>query len=312
MDIITHAVVGGLLYLFFMKDINLQFFFLAVFCVILPDLDIFLEPLKRLFKSKYLEHRGGSHSFVIGVLISLVVAGVYALIFHQSYLLSWIVSTIFYGLHVTMDLLTTTSVPFLFPVSKKELSFNVEKAGSLFTMMNSLILLILIIVLFYNSVDFFVYVVLINVYTVFFLVYYAFRIISKSYVSLRLGDGEKAFPGVLPSYFLIFSTNIENQEIKSAIERINIFKKKKTIYTNSTLLENDEMDLFTKGLAWCNKDYYFAKWTKLPVFMRKEDQFIVRLYFLEIMNRKSALFLQLTYSTLDKNLLAIKQGRGHF
>ncbi|MBN1802267.1 MAG: metal-dependent hydrolase [Candidatus Lokiarchaeota archaeon] len=312
MDIFTHALFGGLLYLVFMKDVNLQFFFLAVFCVILPDLDIFLGPLKRVFKSKYLQHRGGSHSFVIGALISLVVGGVYSLIFRQPFLSSWIVAMVFYGLHVAMDLLTTTSVPFLFPISKKEVSFNAEKAGSLFTMINSLAFLILIVVLFYNSVDFIVYIVLINVYTALFLIYYAFRILSKIFVSLRLNDGEKVFPGVLPSYFTIFSNKIDDKEIISSIERINLFSKKKIIYNNSVLLAENELELFNKGLAWCNDDYYFAKWTKFPVFIRKQNKFIVRLYFVEIMNRQSSLYVQLTFNHLDKDLLSIKQGRGRF
>ncbi|GAI79878.1 unnamed protein product, partial [marine sediment metagenome] len=57
MDLFTHLVVGGLTYLLFMRDVTLDFLPLAVFFSVLPDLDIFLMPLKRVFKSNYFEHR---------------------------------------------------------------------------------------------------------------------------------------------------------------------------------------------------------------------------------------------------------------
>ena len=72
MDLFTHLIFGALIYSFFFGDYTLEFFFLAVFFSILPDLDIFIMPLKRVFKSNYFEHRSGSHSYIIGVIISMV------------------------------------------------------------------------------------------------------------------------------------------------------------------------------------------------------------------------------------------------
>ena len=130
MDLFTHLVVGALTYLLFMRDVTLDFLPLAVFFSVLPDLDIFLMPLKRVFKSNYFEHRGGSHSYIIGIIITSIIGGIYSILRQESFFIVWIIGSLFYGLHVSMDLLTTTRIPYLFPISRKERSFNIEKAGS--------------------------------------------------------------------------------------------------------------------------------------------------------------------------------------
>ena len=71
MDIFTHFVFGSLMYLLFLKEVTFDYLFIAAFFSILPDLDVFLAPLRRIIKSKYLEHRGGSHSYVVGIILSL-------------------------------------------------------------------------------------------------------------------------------------------------------------------------------------------------------------------------------------------------
>jgi len=70
MDFFTHLVVGALMYLLFMRDVTFDFLFIAIFFSVLPDLDIFLMPLKRIFNSNYFEHRGGSHSYIIGIIVA--------------------------------------------------------------------------------------------------------------------------------------------------------------------------------------------------------------------------------------------------
>ena len=69
MDFFTHLVFGALMYILVLKDVTFDFLLYAMFFAILPDLDIFIAPLKRVFKSNYLEHRSGSHSYLIGILI---------------------------------------------------------------------------------------------------------------------------------------------------------------------------------------------------------------------------------------------------
>ncbi|MFX1366650.1 MAG: metal-dependent hydrolase [Promethearchaeota archaeon] len=72
MDIFTHSVFGALLYILFLKEVTLDYLSIAILFSLLPDLDVFLTPLKRILKSNYLEHRGGSHSYIIGIIISAI------------------------------------------------------------------------------------------------------------------------------------------------------------------------------------------------------------------------------------------------
>jgi membrane-bound metal-dependent hydrolase YbcI (DUF457 family) len=155
MDFFTHTVFGALMYILFLKGVTFEYISIAILFSFLPDLDIFFTPLKRRFKSNYLEHRAGSHSYVIGIIIAAIISVVYSILTHKSFLIAFIIGTVFYGLHVTLDLLTTTKIPYLFPVSKKEYCFYIEKAGSSFTFMTSLIFLIIILILYHNSVPIF-------------------------------------------------------------------------------------------------------------------------------------------------------------
>ncbi|MFX1385537.1 MAG: metal-dependent hydrolase, partial [Promethearchaeota archaeon] len=105
MDIFTHSVFGALLYILFLKEVTFEFFPIAILFSLLPDLDVFLIPLKRIFKSNYLEHRGGSHSYIIGIIISAILSIFFSIFRNRSFFMSWIIGSIFYGLHVSMDLL---------------------------------------------------------------------------------------------------------------------------------------------------------------------------------------------------------------
>ncbi len=310
MDIFTHFVFGSLIYILFLKEVTLDYIYLAIFFSILPDLDIFITPLKRIFKSNYLEHRGGSHSYIIGIIISLILSIIYSILTQQLFFMSWIISMSFYSLHVSMDLLTTTKIPCLYPLSKKEYSFYVEKAGSLFTLVNSGIFLILLGSLFYNSADIFFFNILINFYTSFFIIYYLYRIISKIWLSKNLEKNQKYFPGILPFYYTIYNHHIVENEISLSIERKSHFSKTKGIKNITIFLNPVEMVLFEKVIEMCNSHYYYAKWTKFPIFIRNEEIFSIRFFFLETMMRKRTMYIQFDFGKFTQQLIGVNRGSG--
>ena len=298
------------MYLLFLKDVTLVYLIPAIFISILPDLDIFIQPLKRVFKSNYLEHRAGSHSYVVGVIISAIISGIYSLIMDQSFLIVWIIGSLFYGLHVSMDLLTTTKIPCFYPLSKKEYCFYVEKAGSMFTMLNSIGFIDLLILLYFLSADILVFRVVIDLYTFFFISYYFYRIISKVRLSSNLKGNQKYFPGVLPYYYTIYKHEIINNEISSSLERKSHFSKSKEIQNTKTLLTTGERSLFEKAKALCNANYYLAKWTMLPIFIRTDEVFSIRFYFLETLLRNRTMNVQYDFSIPNQQLIKVRQGYG--
>jgi len=311
MDFFTHSVVGGLLYILFFKDITFEYITLALFFSVLPDLDIFLFPLKRIFKSNYLDHRGGSHSYVVGIMISAILSIFFSIFRNRSFLISWIIGSAFYGLHVSMDLLTTTKIPYLFPLSKKEYSFYIEKAGSSFTFINSLIFLIILLVMYHSSAELSLFVSVINFYTYFYLFYYLYRISSKIWINLHLKDNQKYFPGVFPFYFTIFEQDNTDEGLSLCIEKKSHFLTSKVIYKNESILESEEMNSFKKAIELCNKHYYYAKWTVLPIFIRENGLFSVRFFFLETMVRRRTHYIQYNFDKYTQQYIDSNQGYGH-
>ena len=298
------------MYLLFLKEVTLDYLFLAVFFSILPDLDIFLTPLKRIIKSNYLEHRGGSHSYVIGVIVSFFISLISSSLTHRPFFLVWIIGILFYGLHVSMDLLTTTKIPYLYPLSKKEHSFYVEKAGSFFTFVNSLILLILPAFLFRLFAEIFFIQLYINIYTSFFIIYYFYRIMSKIFISRTLDTNQKYFPGVLPFYFKLYNHEIIGDDIISSIEKKSHFSKKIDTIKTRTTLSAQEKSFFDKAEELNKSHYYFAKWTSLPTFVRKEGTFSVKFFFLETMMHRRNMFIQYDFDLDTQNFIGTNQGSG--
>ena len=311
MDLFTHLVVGALTYILFMRDITLDYLAIAIFFSVLPDLDIILMPLKRIFKSKYLDHRGGSHSYIIGIIIASIIGSIYSILRQESFFIVWIIGSLFYGLHVSMDLLTTTRIPYLFPISRKERSFNIEKAGSFFTMVNSVIFFIVSVLIFIISADIIALTFFIDFYTFFFLIYYFYRISSKLWFSSNLNKNQKYFPGILPFFFMIFKKEIVENEVSISIVRKSHFSKNQEIFNTKTILMDEEMVLFEQAMAHCNKYYYFAKWTAIPIFIRKEGIFSIRFFFIETMMRKRTMFIQFDFDILSRQMISFNQGSGH-
>ncbi|MFX1386010.1 MAG: metal-dependent hydrolase [Promethearchaeota archaeon] len=312
MDFFTHLVFGALMYTFFLKEITFSYLIYALIFAVLPDLDVFLSPLKRVFKSNYLEHRSGSHSYFIGVILSTIIGGIYSIITQQSFFIVWIIGIIFYGIHVSLDLLTTTKIPCFYPISKKEYCFYVEKAGSSFTFLSSWIFITSLLLTYIYSPNTTLFILIINIYTSFILFYYIFRILMKIWIGSHLKRNQKYLPGVLPFKFFIFEKEMVNNNISLHLEKKSLFSRTKLIYKNNSILTPQEMDSFKKGLELCMENYYYAKWTVLPIFFRNDGVFSIRFFFLEPMVHSRALFVQYDFDINTERLIDNNQGYSRF
>jgi len=311
MDIFTHLVFGALIYNLFLKEVTYDYLQYAIFIAVLPDLDVFIAPLKRVFKSNYLEHRSGSHSYVIGVIISAIIGAIYSIVTQQSFFVIWIIGIFFYGTHVSLDLLNTTKIPCFYPISKKEYCFYVEKAGSSFTLVTSVIFLIHFLI-FYNPIpDLITLYLIINIWTYFMLIYYSYRILTKIWISSRLEENQKYFPGVLPFYYIIFEKEIVGDTISLHLEKKSHFSRSKLIYKNNATLLPQEMELLKEALRICMETYYYAKWTVLPIFFRNDNVFSIRFFFIEPMVRSRAMYNQFDFDKNTSRLIDNKQRYSH-
>ena len=299
------------MYLLFMRDVTLDFLVIAIFFSVLPDLDVFLMPLKRIFHSKYFEHRGGSHSYIIGIIVAGIFSGVFFILRQRPFFIVWIIGSLFYGLHVSMDLLTTTRIPYLFPISRKERSFNIEKAGSFFTMVNSFIFLITSMFISIFSANIIVLRFFIDFYTIFFLIYYFYRISSKLWFSSKLNKNQMYFPGVLPFFFILFERKLVENELSFSLVRKSLFSKNQEIFNTTTVLNDEEMAFFEQAIKLSNEHYYFAKWTMVPLFSKKEGIFSIRFFFIETMMRKRTMFIQYDFDILTQRMISFNRSSGH-
>ena len=298
------------MYLLFLKEVTFDYLLLAMFFAILPDLDIFIFPLKRIFKSNYLDHRSGSHSYIIGIVITGIISAIYSTLTQKSFLIVWIIGIIFYGIHVSLDLLTTTKIPYLYPISKREYCFYVEKAGSSFTLLTSWIFITDLLIIYFYFPDIYLLLLTINIYTYFVLLYYSYRIITKVWINSHLKDNQKYFPGVLPFYYYIFEKKSSQNSISVHIEKKSHFSGSKLIYKNISILNSVEMEIFEKGMELCMQNYYYAKWTVLPIFLKKEGIFSIRFFFMEPMVRARAMYIQYDFSLSSKQEIGYHQKFG--
>ncbi|KKN57386.1 hypothetical protein LCGC14_0562580, partial [marine sediment metagenome] len=150
----------------------------------------------------------------------------------------------------------------------------------------------------------------INFYTFFYIMYYLIRIASKLLVSSNLNQNQKYFPGVLPIYFIIYEYEIAGNEISLDLRKKSLFSKTDIIYKNQSVLNTEEMIFFQKGVELCSENYYFAKWTLLPIFIRNNGKFAIRFFFLEPMMHRRAMNIQFDFDILTKQLIRIKRSYG--
>ena len=311
MDLFTHFMMGISLFMVFFGGLAEELLFIAAIFACLPDCDsLIVRPFQRWFSSPYLEHRGGSHSFFIGIGVSGIINLILIPFTSESFLIRWAIGSIFYGLHLALDLLTTTKIPVLYPLSRKEPSLYIEKAGSLFTGVISMILLSFLIPLYLNSQnETFQLISQVSFYS--FLVYYGFRGAVKISAKRNMSSTEKYFPGVFPFYYYIYNYDISREIINLQFEKRSIFGNQQSIFNYQKKHSSNDYTRINEALDVCNQDYYSNKWTKIPILHEeKENELkmeVVTVFFLEPYMAKRTTGLDLIYNPIEHNYITTNQ-----
>ena len=80
MDFFTHFIIAVLFGNLFLKELSYEYIVFIGFIAIFPDLDIFIEPLKKVWHTYYILHRGASHSYITGIFIAGITGGLFSLL----------------------------------------------------------------------------------------------------------------------------------------------------------------------------------------------------------------------------------------
>jgi len=276
----------------------------ASFMSMLPDFDVFLHPLSKKEESYYLSHRGGSHSYVMSLFVSLITSGVFFLITGKSFILSYIIGCIFYSIHVTLDLLTTSKIPIFYPLSKKEYRLSVDRAVNLLLMGISGISILIYIVLLNIWIRLYYSENVWRVILAIYLSYLAYKILTKIWVKARLPDNCQFIPGIFPFVYSIYEKKSEENFISFKLTKKFQFTSKKVEVIESRIERNSiEMKYFEKTMDIFQDFRFFKKWTAIiPIFWEDDSKFTVVTFLAESFAKGTAFKLLISYDKKTGNI----------
>ncbi|MHA1672512.1 MAG: metal-dependent hydrolase [Promethearchaeota archaeon] len=278
MDSFTHIMVGIVVYglIPIVKD-PIVFYF-AVFMASLPDLDVLLTPLQKKFQSYYLTHRGGSHSIVIGILVAALFAFPLWIFSHYSFLFLWGLGWGFYSLHLGLDLLTMSSIPFLYPFSRKEFKFRCERSVNIYLMVTSGLNFILFVILSALDGSFFLCLWWYIVMSILYGGYILHRIILKIWISKGLTPTQQFLPDLVPGAYGIYQNQVRDHHREYTIKhRALLFPSPLSPITQQIPLEGLEADLISIALKQAQNYRFFQKWEAIvPYIIPIPDQNRIR------------------------------------
>ena len=310
MDNFTHLLMGTLACFPLLGKISpLAIIFLWIMSVF-PDLDVFLEPLQKIRKMYFLSHKAGSHSYVIGLLltgfISLIISLVRPVVFFEI----WIAGFIGYSIHISLDFFVASKVPILYPFSKREFRILADRTINPILGLFSGINLITLLVSYYINPSYSFLINLSSFYLYIYLILFGFRTLIRTLVQIRSPKDSHYIPGFLPIFYLLLENKEFENQITFKLFRRSIFSTKKKVLLSKSISKNSqEMFFFEKALE-VSRDYrFFHKWNRIfPFFKESEDLINVILILAESYSRMSSHFLSVVFNKETNQILSKKNG----
>ena len=309
MDFFTHFLMGILLSLFTLNSFDFSVVLYAVIMAVLADFDIILEPLKRIKDTHLLSHKGISHSYLFALIISGLTGIFFSLITQEPFFLAWIVGFLFYSLHITLDFLTASKIPLLYPFFRRRIRFFIDRAINiaLATVSGSIILFYFVIFFFWSSLYFspLIYFIL-----GFYMIYFIYRIITKISVWLILPKNAHHIPGILPFSYLIYQNQSSEEVLTFKLtKKLQFRNKSKILFYTIIKKPSQKEDLYNLATQICRKYTFFLKWEYLlPYF--KEDENLITLFLLLSESYFSGSFysIKIQYDKKSNRILGLEDG----
>lgn len=310
MDFLSHFFIGFLLSALTLQTLGLEFFLFGAIMSMFPDFDVFLHPISKRKKYYYLSHRGGSHSYVMSLIVSTITSTIFSLITNNSFILAFFIGCLFYSVHVTFDLLTTSRIPIFYPLSKREYRFCADRAVNLVLMIVSgimiiyyLILLYLLPRLYYNE-NLWTYLMCIYVF------YFSYKIITKTWVQARLPKNCQYIPGIFPFVYTIYQKVSSENDITFKLTKKFQFRSKKINIFEAKIQNNTkEMQLYESAKTVFKNYRFFSKWSAIiPIFKEIGDNIILILFLAESYAKGTAYSLKIVFNKKTDTIDYISDG----
>lgn len=223
MDYFTHILFGAVTFVVVVHPVNLAWIIFAAFMTGLPDFDVLLLPLSKIYPSYYFHHRGGSHSYITGIVVAALFAAIFWGITGESFFVAWFVGALFYNLHLTLDVLTTYKTPLFYPLVKKEYKYDFEQAINPALMFISLC--VNLFLAFYPKTPS-EFEIAATVIAIIYYGYLIYRIGAKLVVERNASPGTHFFPGMSPfHYYLLQQTTTTSGTEYRLSKHVSIFRK---------------------------------------------------------------------------------------
>lgn len=312
MDFFSHFLIGILISVVFLSPFGSEYVIYAGTIAIIADFDIFLEIFNSKRKSSLLSHKGASHSYMAGLFVSFITAGVFTLIMGladfsfdlETFITAWLIGFVFYSLHVTLDALAASKIPLFYPFSKKRYRFFIDRAvNPLLALFSGFVLIFyLILFLFFPLVY---YSNIFYVFLAFYLTYLAYRLFTKIWVELRLPKNKHYIPGILPfTYFIYENDTNETMTTFKLLKKTQFLPKTIEIIETRIKAESEDMEFFMIAKSLSRNYLFFSKWENIiPIISKNDGEIIILLFLAESFASSTAYSLQVVFNRQSKEVI---------
>ncbi|MFX0070910.1 MAG: metal-dependent hydrolase [Candidatus Hermodarchaeota archaeon] len=319
MDIFSHFLIGVLISVVFLNALGEEFAIYAGIMAVLADFDFFLEFFKSSRRSHLMSHKGASHSYFTGLIVSLITGGIFTLMtgfsnldFNlETFLLAWLVGFLFYSLHVTLDALAASKIPLLYPFSKKRFRIFIDRAINpiLALISGSILMFYLITYLFFREVF---YSEIFYLFIAFYFIYLAYRLLTKIWLKLRLPKNNHYIPGFFPfSYFIYENNTNETTSTFTLFKKIQFLPRTKKIIETEIRAESEEIEYFMRAKTLSKNYPFFSKWENIiPIITKNDTKIFLILFLAESFASGNAYSLQVVFNRRSKEIEYYSDGFG--
>lgn len=280
MDFFSHFVYGILTAILILPTENPVLITFAGFMAVLPDFDVLLLPLQRWSRSYYFVHRGGSHSLITALIVAILPALYLRMTTSINFWIAWLIGGAFYSLHLILDTLTTYRTPLLYPLSKKEIKLNIERAVNPVLMVFSMVFtgyyliksittsILPLYALYPCAITYFAYLI--------------YRIINKVVVDSRGLPNTFYLPGYLPFIYYLFQQEQTDHTNHYGLSKKILFRNPQLMVESTIPLDGVEQEWIKLAHTYARPMAHYVKWEfVIPRVEISEATVHVNLYWTE-------------------------------